>query len=56
VKQSSVSEQTNTPLVFLETSHIAQFTSELEALGISVPGMHEFDDILEKMRMGDVQE
>ena len=34
------------PVVFLETSHVAQFTSELKAEGIDVPGMHEFDDIL----------
>ena len=38
------------PLVFLETSHVAQFTSELEAEGIDVPGMHEFDDILSAMQ------
>ena len=56
VKQSSVPEQTSTPLVFLETSHIAQFTTELEASWIFAPGMHEFDDILEKMRTSDVQE
>jgi threonine synthase len=38
-----------TPLVFLETSHIAQFSSELANEGIDVPSMHEFDDIFHSM-------
>jgi threonine synthase len=44
------------PVVYLETSHIAQFTSELEALGIDVPGMHEFDTILDRMKQAEPRE
>ena len=39
-----------TPVVFLETSHVAQFGPELAAQGIIVPGMDEFDETLAAMR------
>ena len=44
------SEIPDTPIVFLETSHVAQFSEELQAKGIIVPGMHEFDTVLDTMR------
>jgi len=46
----------DTPVIFLETSHVAQFGEELEAKGIIVPGMHEFDETLDKMRNAKPQE
>lgn len=48
--QTGYISEIKVPLIFLETSHIAQFTAELETLGISAPGMHEFDDIIASMR------
>lgn len=44
------------PLVFLETSHVAQFTKELESQGISVPWMHTFDDFLAKVEDAHIEE
>lgn len=41
---------TQTPVVFLETSHVAQFGEELRERGIIVPGMDEFDETIAKMR------
>lgn len=38
------------PTIFLETSHIAQFGSELRSQGIIVPWMDEFDETLEALR------
>jgi threonine synthase len=37
-------------VVFLETSHVAQFASELRAQGLLVPGMDKFDATLDAMR------
>lgn len=38
------------PVIFLETSHVAQFGEELRSKGIVVPGMDEFDETLEAMK------
>lgn len=40
----------STPLIFLETSHVAQFWDELKKAWITTPWMNEFDEILNKMR------
>jgi threonine synthase len=48
--------QKNIPVIFLETSHVAQFGEELENKGIIVPGMHEFDRTLDAMRNAQPQE
>lgn len=37
------------PVIFLETSHVAQFGKELESKWLIVPGMNEFDTIIEAM-------
>lgn len=47
---------TDIPVVFFETSHVAQFGEELESKGIIVPGMHEFDRTLDAMRNTQPQE
>lgn len=44
------------PVIFLETSHVAQFGEELEAKWIVVPWMHEFDETLDKMRQAQPKE
>ncbi|MDD5769444.1 MAG: threonine synthase [Candidatus Gracilibacteria bacterium] len=36
-------------IVFLETSHIAQFKKELQEKGVNISGMNEFDKEIEKM-------
>lgn len=41
---------TSVPVIFLETSHVAQFTEELKSQGIIVPGMDEFDTTIAEMR------
>jgi hypothetical protein len=46
----------DTPVIFLETSHVAQFGEELEAKGIIVPGMHDFDETLNAMRITEPKE
>lgn len=46
----------NIPVVFLETSHVAQFWAELEKQWIVVPGMDEFDETLDAMRKAQPQE
>jgi len=38
------------PVIFLETSHVAQFWDELRTKWIVVPWMDEFDETLEKMK------
>lgn len=37
-------------VIFLETSHTAQFADEMDAQGIVVPGMHEFDSTLNAIK------
>lgn len=39
----------DTPIIFLETSHVAQFSKELQAKWLIVPGMDEFDDRIQAM-------
>lgn len=39
------------PVIFLETSHVAQFASELEEKWIKVPWMDEFDSTLVTMKI-----
>jgi threonine synthase len=46
----------DTPVIFLETSHVAQFGEELERKWILVPWMHEFDRTLNTMRNNKPQE
>lgn len=41
--------KSETPVIFLETSHVAQFASELEEKWINVPWMDEFDSVLDAM-------
>lgn len=38
------------PVIFLETSHVAQFGEELKSQWIVVPGMDEFDATLAQMK------
>lgn len=45
-----------TPVVFLETSHVAQFGEELMEKGIIVPGMNEFDETIAGMKKLEPQE
>lgn len=40
---------TLTPIVFLETSHVAQFGKELREKWLIVPGMDEFDETIKAM-------
>ena len=40
----------DTPVIFLETSHVAQFGEELKSKWIVVPWMQEFDETLNAMR------
>lgn len=42
--------QWNTPVIFLETSHVAQFSTELKKEWIQVPWMDEFDMTLNDMK------
>ncbi|EKD29427.1 MAG: threonine synthase [uncultured bacterium (gcode 4)] len=44
------------PVIFLETSHVAQFWAELRNQWIVVPGMDEFDETLDAMRKARPQE
>lgn len=44
------------PVIFLETSHVAQFWAELQNQWIVVPGMDEFDKTLDAMRKAQPQE
>lgn len=46
----------NAPVVFLETSHVAQFWAELKEKWIIVPWMNEFDETLNAMRQAKPQE
>lgn len=46
----------NTPIVAVETSHIAQFKDELQAQGIIVPGMDEFDETIHAMQQAKPEE
>lgn len=46
----------NTPVIFLETSHIAQFTEELQSQWIVVPWMNEFDETINAMRKSNPSE
>lgn len=48
--------QESIPVVFLETSHVAQFSEELQGNWIIVPGMDEFDKTLDAMRKAQPQE
>lgn len=48
--------QWNMPVIFLETSHVAQFWAELKKQWIVVPGMNEFDETLDVMRKAQPQE
>lgn len=41
---------TSIPVIFLETSHVAQFAEELRQSIWIVPGMHEFDETMAEMR------
>ncbi|MFA5916612.1 MAG: threonine synthase [Candidatus Gracilibacteria bacterium] len=45
-----------TPVIFLETSHVAQFASELKEKGVIVPGMDEFDNVLDAMKNSNPRE
>ena len=38
------------PVVFLETSHVSQFSAELREEWIDVPWMNEFDEVLNKIK------
>ena len=42
-------ENTKTSVVFLETSHVAQFWRELKNVWLVVPGMDEFDEVITAM-------
>ncbi|EKE27281.1 MAG: hypothetical protein ACD_3C00227G0002 [uncultured bacterium (gcode 4)] len=46
----------DTPVIFLETSHVAQFWAELREKWIIVPWMDEFDETLNAMRQANPQE
>lgn len=48
--------QWNTPVIFLETSHIAQFWEELKSKWIIVPWMDEFDKTIELMKKSKPQQ
>lgn len=43
-------------VIFLETSHIAQFGTELSQAGIDLPQSHHFDDLLASLRKKQPQE
>lgn len=45
-----------TPVIFLETSHVAQFGAELKREWIVVPGTQEFDETLNAMRKANPRE
>lgn len=47
--QPFLSKDSEVPVIFLETSHVAQFGKELEAKGLIVPGMNEFDETIRAM-------
>ena len=42
-------KENDTPVIFLETSHVAQFGKELKAKWLLVPGMDEFDQVIHAM-------
>ncbi len=46
----------NTPVIFLETSHVAQFASELKEKWVIVPWMDEFNSVLDAMNKSNTRE